>query len=103
MPKRNTIVVPCIEKISLYACGESSPMPGLMSCVRMSIAKITAMRKNTSAVPMYMRPIFLWSVVVSQAPRPPRSAACSAAAPCGGAGRLEPGRDDDVAHLSSSR
>ena len=53
-------------------------MPGLMSCVRMSIAKITAMRKNTSAVPMYMRPIFLWSVVVSQAPMPPRSAACSA-------------------------
>ena len=50
-------------------------MPGLMSCVRMSIAKITAMRKNTSAVPMYMRPIFLWSVVVSQAPMPPRSAA----------------------------
>ena len=50
-------------------------MPGLMSCVRMSIAKTTAMRKNTSAVPMYMRPIFLWSVVVSQAPMPPRSAA----------------------------
>ena len=83
MPKRNTIVVPCIEKTSLYACGESSPMPGLMSCVRMSIAKITAMRKNTSAVPMYMRPIFLWSVVVSHAPRPPRSAC--AAAPSGSA------------------
>ena len=47
----------------------------------MSIAKITAMRKNTSAVPMYMRPIFLWSVVVSQAPMPPRSAAWRRPAP----------------------
>ena len=55
MPKRKTIVVPCIEKIWLYASGERRPMPGLMSCVRMSIAKTTAMRKNTSAVPMYMQ------------------------------------------------
>ena len=73
MPKRNTIVVPCIEKTWLYASGESRPMPGLMSCVFMSMAKKTAIRKNTRAVPMYIRPIFLWSVVVSQAPMPPRS------------------------------
>ena len=72
------MVVPCIEKTWLYASGERNPISGLISCVRMSIAKITAKRKNTSAVPMYIRPIFLWSVVVSHAPRPPRSAACAA-------------------------
>ena len=54
-------------------------MPGRMSWVRISIAKTTAMRKNTSAVPMYIAPIFLWSVVVSQAPMPPRCFAASAA------------------------
>ena len=52
MPKRKTIVVPCIEKIWLYASGDSSVMPGLMSWVRMSMANATATTKKTSAVPM---------------------------------------------------
>ena len=91
MPKRNTIVVPCIEKIWLYASGLRNPISGRRSCVRMSTAKTTAMRKNTSAVPMYIRPIFLWSVVVSQAPRPSRSAWAARR------------RSRRRAHLSSSR
>ena len=54
-------------------------MFGLMSCVRISRAKKIAMTKKTSAVAMYIAPILLWSVVVSQAPRPPRCFATSAA------------------------
>ena len=60
----------------------------------MSIAKTTAMRKNTSAVPMYIRPIFLWSVVVSQAPMP---------LALGGRPATAGARRTSVAHLSSSR
>ena len=90
-------------------------MSGRMSCVRMSIAKTTAMRKNTSDVPMYIAPIFLWSVVVSQAPRPPRRSAASAATgttadgasgPLGHERRRSAPRSahsTTSAHLSSSR
>ncbi len=61
--------------------------------MRISIAKITAMRKKTSAVPMYIRPIFLWSVVVSQAPMPSRRATCvTASGATSGAGTRLAGR-----------
>jgi hypothetical protein len=59
MPKRKTIVVPCIVKIWLYCEGESRPFSGRISCVRMSMAMTTAAAKNTSDVQMYMMPMRL--------------------------------------------
>ncbi len=49
MPKRKTIVVPCIEKIWLYVSGASRSLFGLMSCVRISIANETADQEEARA------------------------------------------------------
>ncbi len=78
------MVVPCIEKIWLYSSGVRRVIPGLMSCVRITMANATATRKKTSDVQMYSSPMRLWSVVVSHTPMPRRLGL-------------------DVGHLSSSR
>ena len=44
------MVVPCIEKSWSYSSGVSRCMPGLMSCVFISIAKPTPTRKKASPV-----------------------------------------------------
>src|SRR3954453_13078840 len=54
-----------------------------MSWARMSIASTPPMRKKTSTVPRYMRPIFLWSVVVNHDVQPVCSGSTLEAMICG--------------------
>ena len=59
MPIRNTMVVPCIVKSSLY-CAAVRTLPfAWKSCKRMRSASRPPMTKNTKAVVPYMMPIFL--------------------------------------------
>jgi len=50
MTTRNTIVVPCIVKSWLYACGLSSAFSGRASCTRINSASSPPRQKNPSVV-----------------------------------------------------
>ncbi len=67
---RNTIVVPCIVNSWLYVCGLTSVFSGAPSCRRIISASAPPRMKNTNVRTMYMIPIRLWSVVVSQLMKP---------------------------------
>ena len=53
-------------KIWLYWSGVRMVPFGPASCARISRASRPPTTKNTSAVPQYIRPSFLWSMVVNQ-------------------------------------
>ena len=62
--------VACIENSSLYCRSLTNWSPGSASSLRTTSAIDPAMKKKTNELIRYMIPIFLWSVVVSQAYRP---------------------------------
>src|SRR4029450_9898819 len=66
MPMRNTIVVPCMVKSSLYCAAVRTVPFASKSWSRMSSASMPPTMKKTSAAAPYMIPIFLWSTVVNQ-------------------------------------
>src|SRR4030081_346816 len=73
MMNRKIITVACIVKIWLHSSGSIGGDPGSASWVRTSSAARPPRTKKMKVETMYRMPIFLWSVVVSQAP-PPRRA-----------------------------
>src|SRR5438309_11946519 len=83
MMNRKIITVACMVKIWLYSSGCSGGASGSANCVRTRSAARPPRTKKTKVEMMYRMPIFLWSVVVSQAPTPRRSRARSE---CPGAG-----------------
>ncbi len=67
---RKTIVVPCIVNSALYVCGEISVLSACDSCRRISRASTPPTVRKTHEATMYIRPMRLWSVVVSQEIQP---------------------------------
>jgi hypothetical protein len=67
MMNRKIIETPCRVRIRLYRSLLIHCTPGEKSSSRNRKAMVTAKRKKTSIPPRYIRPIFLWSVVVNQA------------------------------------
>ncbi len=53
------MMVPCMVKVSLYVCAESTVLSGRASCVRMRMANTPANKKNAKELTRYMIPIFL--------------------------------------------
>src|SRR5215468_3690806 len=66
MPKRNTMVVPCMVKSRLKVSGGTMCRPGHASCRRIRVASNPATTTNISAVTTYMMPSRLWSTVTTQ-------------------------------------
>src|SRR6266545_1312814 len=64
---RKIISVPCSVKTWLYLCTDRSCVPGRASSARISSAITPAIAKTANEFQKYRIPIFLWSVVVSQA------------------------------------
>src|SRR6478609_529506 len=67
---RKIIVVPCIVNSSLYVLGSRRVLSAWLSCRRMSSASTPPSMKKTKVRTMYMIPIRLWSVVVTQDVQP---------------------------------
>ncbi len=63
---RKIIVVPCIVSASLYEFFVRRLSFGVVSCARMSTARMPPSTKKSSDVRMYMIPMRLWSSVTSQ-------------------------------------
>jgi hypothetical protein len=72
MMNTKIITVACIENSSLYVASLTNWSPGWASSARTTSTISPAMKKKTNELIRYMIPIFLWSVVVSQAYRPLR-------------------------------
>ena len=70
MTARKIIVVPCMVNIVLYCWAVSRVLFGTISWRRISRASQPPTSRKTSANRPYMKPIFLWSTVVSQLMRP---------------------------------
>src|ERR1041384_1464970 len=66
MPTRKTIDVPCMVKNRLNTSGSSNVLTGTTSCKRIATAISPATTKKPRAVPMYIRPSFLWSTVITR-------------------------------------
>src|SRR5215472_13705118 len=66
MPKRNTMVVPCMVKSRLKVSGGTMCRPGHASWRRIRVASNPATTTNISAVTTYMMPSRLWSTVTTQ-------------------------------------
>ena len=69
MMKKKSMVAPCRVRIWLYCSPVSRWLLGTASCARMRREKTPARAKAKKAVAVYMRPIFLWSTVVSRSQR----------------------------------
>src|SRR3954453_2098627 len=67
----------------LYVCGLRKVLSACDSCRRMSSASTPPSRKNAKVRTMYMIPIRLWSVVVTQLVQPVRSRVTEWATTCG--------------------
>src|SRR6478609_142702 len=67
---RKIIVVPCIVNSSLYVLGSRRVLSAWLSCRRISSASTPPSMKKTKVRTMYMIPIRLWSVVVTQDVQP---------------------------------
>ncbi len=64
--KSSSMIVPCMVNSWLYSSLDMICMPGKNSSARISTARIPPKTKKTKAVMMYMYPMTLWSVEVSQ-------------------------------------
>src|SRR4051794_6582796 len=100
MTNRNSITEAWVVKIWLYISSWKGCDSGSASCTRTRRAARPPNRKKMKVETMYISPIFLWSVVVSQAPMPRRRTACVAGSDAGRVGRATRGGAAAVAMRS---
>ena len=77
----SSMIVPCMVNSWLYCSLDRNCSPGLASSARISSASTPPNRKKQNELMMYMKPMTLWSVDVSQLTTTlPRGSRCQTAA-----------------------